>query len=195
MAKRTRERVEIEAPGELRDAVRARGISDELLERALAAGVAIDSLWGWLGWRRMDAADLTALIGWHERFTTGDLRAREATEADGAAFCDLWENSPEEIGDLEITVLRGPDAFAQFRLQRDVHLHVLADGNVLVASCGWARRNVQIAGPARVGALRPGAACAPGLPAAGARRRRPPVLARHEHGAPLDGAVRHHALG
>ena len=94
----------------------------------------------------MDAADLTALIGWHERFTTGDLRAREATEADGAAFCDLWENSPEEIGDLEITVLRGPDAFAQFRLQRDVHLHVLADGNVLVASCGWARRNVQIAG-------------------------------------------------
>ena len=146
MAKRTRERVEIEAPAELRDAVRARGIPDELLERALAAGVAIESLWGWLGWRRMDSADLTALIGWHERFTTGDLRAREATEADGAALCDLWENSPEDIGDLEITVLRGPDAFAQFRLQRDVHLHVLADGNVMVASCGWARRNVQIAG-------------------------------------------------
>ena len=146
MATRTRERVEIEAPADLRDAVRARGIPDELLERALAAGVAIDSLWGWLSWRRMDTADLTALIGWHERFTTGDLRAREATEADGAAFCDLWENSPEEIGDLEITVLRGPDAFAQFRLQRDVHLHVLADGNVLVASCGWARRNVLIAG-------------------------------------------------
>ena len=43
-------------------------------------------------------------------------------------------------------MLRGPDAFAQFRLQRDVQLHVIADGNVLVASCGWARRNVLIAG-------------------------------------------------
>lgn len=146
MAKRTRERVESEAPPELRAAVRARGVPDELLDRALAAGVAVESLWGWLGWRRMDSADLTALVSWHERFTTGDLRAREATEGDAAAFCDLWENSPEDIGDLEITVLRGPDAFAQFRLQRDVHLHVIADGNVLVASCGWARRNVEIAG-------------------------------------------------
>ena len=33
-----------------------------------------------------------------------------------------------------------------FRLQRDVHMHVIADGNVLVASCGWARRNVLVGG-------------------------------------------------
>jgi GNAT superfamily N-acetyltransferase len=143
---RTRERVEIEAPAELRAAVRARGVSDATLDRALAAGVPLQSLQGWLSWRRMDEADLAALIGWHERFTTGDLRAREVTVGDAAAFSDLWENSPEEIGDLEITVLRSPDPFAQFRLQGNVQLNVIADGNVLVASCGWARRNVWIGG-------------------------------------------------
>jgi hypothetical protein len=58
----------------------------------------------------------------------------------------LWANSPEEIGDFEETTLRGPDGFAQFRLQDNVNLNVIADGNVLVASCGWARHNVLVAG-------------------------------------------------
>lgn len=146
MPKRTRERVEVEAPNELRVLLRSRGVPDELLDRALAAGIAVASLWGWSNWRKLDPADLEKQIVWHQRFTTGDLRAREVTEADNAAFCDLWENSPEEIGDLEITVLRGPDGFAQFRLQKNVHLQVIADGNVIVASCGWSRRNVEIAG-------------------------------------------------
>jgi hypothetical protein len=146
MGKRTRERVEIEPPAELRAALRARGVSDAVIERALAAGIAVTSLWSWSSWRTLDEADVERQITWHQRFTTGDLRAREVTEADNAAFCDLWENSPEETGDLEITVLRGPDGFAQFRLQRNVHLQVIADGNVIVASCGWSRRNVEIAG-------------------------------------------------
>ena len=146
MAKRTRERVEIEPPPDLRAALRERGVSDAQLERALAAGLAVGSLWGWLSWRKLGPEDLEQQIRWHERFTTGDLRGREVTEADNAAFCDLWENSPEEIGDFEVTVLRGPDGFAQFRLQRNVHMHVILDGNVLVASCGWSRRNVEIAG-------------------------------------------------
>ncbi len=146
MPKRTRDRVEIEAPPEPRALLRSRDVPDELVDRAHAAGIAVGSLWGWSGWRKLDAADIERQIVWHRRFTTGDLRAREVTEADSAAFCDLWENSPEEIGDLEITVLRGPDAFAQFRLQKGVHLQVIADGNVIVASCGWSRRNVLIAG-------------------------------------------------
>jgi hypothetical protein len=146
VARRTRERVEIETPADLRELLRARGVSDELLDRALAAGVPGGWLWGLSNWRKLDAADLESLITWHQRLTIGDLRGREVTEADNDAFCDLWENSPEEIGDLEITVLRGPDGFAQFRLQRNVHLQVIADGNVLVACVGWSRRNVVIAG-------------------------------------------------
>jgi hypothetical protein len=146
MARRTRERVEMETPPELRAALAARGVPDDLVERALAAGIAVESLWGWASWRKLDPEDLERQLKWHQRFTTGDLRAREVTEADNAAFCDLWANSPEEIGDLEITVLRGPDGFAQFRLQKNVHLQVIADGNVIVASVGWSRRNVEIAG-------------------------------------------------
>ncbi|MFI5317824.1 MAG: hypothetical protein ACHQ6T_19155, partial [Myxococcota bacterium] len=146
MAKRTRERVEIEVPEDLRATLRARGVPDALLQRALEAGVATENLWAWSSWRTLDPADLERQIGWHERFTVGDLRAREVTQADNAAFCDLWANSPEEIGDIEITVLRGPDGFAQFRLQQNVHLQVIADGNVIVASVGWSRRNVEIAG-------------------------------------------------
>ena len=146
MAGRTREQVEIETPEDLRATLAARGVPDELLERALRAGIAPGQLRGWANWRKMDAADVEQQIRWHERFTLGDLRAREVTEADNAAFCELWESSPEEIGELEITVLRGPDGFAQFRLQTNVKLQVIADGNVLVASVGWARRNVEIAG-------------------------------------------------
>jgi len=145
MVKRTRERVEIEPPAELRAALRARGVSDAVIERALAAGIAVTSLWSWLSWRTLDEADVERQITWHQRFTTGDLRAREVTEADNAAFCDLWENSPEETGDLDITVLRGPDGFAVPPAE-NVHLQVIADGNVIVASCGWSRRNVEIAG-------------------------------------------------
>ncbi|HTO70172.1 MAG TPA: hypothetical protein VMR31_09965 [Myxococcota bacterium] len=146
MGKRTRDRVELETPAELREILRARGVSDALIARALAAGLAPGQLVGWSYWRKLDTADVEQLVSWHERWTVGDLRGREVTEADAAAFCELWENSPEELGDVEITVLRGPDAFAQFRLQSDVHMHVLADGNVIVASCGWARRKVEIAG-------------------------------------------------
>jgi hypothetical protein len=146
MAPRTRDRVEVDPPADLRELLRARGVSDALFEHALERGVPVESLWGWSNWRKLDAADLEQLIHWHERFTTGDLRVREVTQGDNDAFCELWASSPEELGNLEITVLRGPDAFAQFRLQSNVHLHVIADGNVLIASCGWARRNVEIAG-------------------------------------------------
>ena len=41
---------------------------------------------------------------------------------------------------------RGPNAFAQYRLQRDVHLLVIADGQRLAASCGFAIRNVLVGG-------------------------------------------------
>src|SRR6267378_125683 len=42
--------------------------------------------------------------------------------------------------------LRGRDAFAQFKLQENVHLPVLALGPQLIACCGFSRRNVLIAG-------------------------------------------------
>ncbi len=117
----------------------------ELAQRIAAARVAIDELKSW-GWMWLSAEQAASQLKWHERLTVGDLRGREAIWSDNQAFSDLWAASPEEIGDWEIIVERGPDAFAQFKLQENVHLPVLALGHELVACCGFSRRNVLIAG-------------------------------------------------
>ena len=118
---------------------------DDLTRRIAALSVPDSSLntWTWYGLNPEQAA---AQLAWHERLTIGDLRGRTAAFTDNDAFCALWADSPEEIGEWEITVERGPDAFAQFKLQENVFLPVLALGNELVACCGFSRRNVLIAG-------------------------------------------------
>lgn len=147
MPRRTRDRIEgVEIPEDLAAATQARGWPEGLLGRALEAGIEPARIWGWLNWRAGDAADIERQIAWHQRLTTGDLRGREVTFGDHDAFCDLWANAPEEIGDFEVTTLRWPNGFAQFRLQERVTLQVIADGNVLVACVGWARRNVLVGG-------------------------------------------------
>lgn len=146
MARRTRTHVEATAPEELRAEAHRRGWPDDLLDRALASGFEADRVWGLLHWRSGTAEDMEKQLAWHERLTCGDLQGREVRSSDNEAFCDLWARAPERIGDLEITTLRGPDGFAQFRLQENVNLQVIADGNVLVASVGWARHNALVAG-------------------------------------------------
>ncbi|HEY6420174.1 MAG TPA: hypothetical protein VIX59_14335 [Candidatus Binataceae bacterium] len=117
----------------------------DLIRRVAELRVPIDELnsWGWVG---LSSDQTAAQLAWHERLTLGDLRGREAAYTDNDAFSDLWADSPEEIGEWEITVERGPDAFAQFKLQENVHLPVLALGHQLIACCGFSRRNVLIAG-------------------------------------------------
>lgn len=117
----------------------------DLTHRIAKAKVSAESLnsWSWYGLSPEKAA---AQLAWHERLTTGDLRGRDAAYTDNEAFSHLWADSPEEIGEWEITVERGPDAFAQFRLQENVFLPVLALGPELIACCGFSRRNVLIQG-------------------------------------------------
>src|SRR6202050_2361167 len=76
--------------------------------------------------------------------TTGDLRGRDATYADNEEFSALWSDSPEEIAGWEIIVERGPDAFAQFRLQQNVQIPILLLGSEIVACCAFSRRKVLI---------------------------------------------------
>jgi hypothetical protein len=124
---------------------RERGWPTELARSISEARVPLDALnsWAWFGLSPEQAA---TQLAFHQRLTTGDLRGRDAAWTDNQAFSDLWADSPEEIGDWEITVERGPDAFAQFKLQENVHLPVLALGSELIACCGFSRRNVLIAG-------------------------------------------------
>ena len=122
-----------------------RGWPPDLTGRVAALQVPIAELNSW-GWSGLSLEQTAAQLAWYERLTSGDLRGREAAYTDNDAFSDLWADSPEEIGEWEITVERSPDAFAQFKLQENVHLPVLALGPQLIACCGFSRRNVLIAG-------------------------------------------------
>src|SRR5260370_10201351 len=125
-----------------------RGWPPELTRRIAALRVPIAELNSW-GWTGLSLEQTASQLGWHERLTSGDLRGRDAAYTDNDAFSDLWADSPEEIGEWVSTVERGPDAFAQFKLQENVHLPVLALGPQLIACCGFSLRNVLV--PARPG--------------------------------------------
>ncbi|HLI81816.1 MAG TPA: hypothetical protein VKV03_17635 [Candidatus Binataceae bacterium] len=118
---------------------------DDLTRRIAQTGVPAAALNSW-NWYSLSAEQAAAQLGWYERLTTGDLRGRDATFADNDAYSALWADAPEEVAGWEITVERGPDAFAQFRLQENVHLPVLALGPELIACCAFSRRNTMIAG-------------------------------------------------
>ena len=129
---------------ELSRIAKERGWPPDLTQRVAALRVPIAELNSW-GWSGLSLEQTAAQLAWHERLTSGDLRGRDAAYTDNDAFSDLWADSPEEIGEWEITVERGPDAFAQFKLQENVHLPVLALGPELIACCGFSRRNVLMA--------------------------------------------------
>src|SRR5258707_12064804 len=130
---------------ELSRIAKERGWPPDLTQRVAAMRVPIAELNSW-GWSGLSLEQTAAQLAWHERLTSGDLRGRDAAYTDNDAFSDLWADSPEEIGEWEIPVERGPDAFAQFKLQENVHLPVLALGPQLIACCGFSRRTVLIAG-------------------------------------------------
>lgn len=124
---------------------KAHGWSDELTRRIARARVPIAALYSW-SWFGLSLEQTAAQLGWYERMTTGDLRGRDATYADNEEFSALWSDSPEEIAGWEIIVERGPDAFAQFRLQQNVQIPILLLGPEIVACCAFSRRKVLIDG-------------------------------------------------
>src|SRR3990172_9572521 len=132
----------VPAPEALRQAARSRRWPAGLLERALNLRVPRGVVDRWLAQDWADPGYVERRVDWHERFTFGTLRGREATLADNEAFADLWANAPEEIGDWEITNERGPNAFAQFRLQENVVLLVIEEAGQLIASCSFAAHKV-----------------------------------------------------
>jgi hypothetical protein len=122
-----------------------RGWSDELTRRIAEARVPLSSLYSWT-WFGLSPDQTAAQLGWYERMTTGDLRGRDANYADNEEFSALWSDSPEEIAGWEIIVERGPDAFAQFKLQQNVQIPILLRGPEIIACCGFSRRKVLIDG-------------------------------------------------
>jgi GNAT superfamily N-acetyltransferase len=85
-------------------------------------------------------------VDWADRVLNGPIRYRQLHRADGDAFSELWANSPEAIGEWDVTVLRGPNSFAQFQLQERPVLNGLFDGGVMVACVSFSLRNTIVAG-------------------------------------------------
>jgi hypothetical protein len=126
---------------------RARGWPEGLAERALAVKTPGFQLEQWLDdgpWPSL--FDIERMIALSETLAAGPYRAREANFRDLEAFEALWANSEEKIGEQFVTVQRGPDSFAQFRLQPGATISVVeADGDLL-ASMVWAPFNCLVGG-------------------------------------------------
>lgn len=119
-------------PASLLARARSLGISDGQLARLLAQDVQQE---------RVEEE-----IEWTDRLRNGSMRFRQLTIADDAAFRQLWANSPEAIGEWDVTVERGEDAFAQFELQERPVLNGLFDGATMVACVSFAIRRTLVGG-------------------------------------------------
>jgi hypothetical protein len=122
-----------------------RGWPGELLERARRIHIPAEVILRWFGW---NAPLLRAEeeVQWAERLLLGSMRFRQLTIADNEAFCELWARSPEQIGDWDVTVERGPNGFASFELQERPVLNGLFDGAVMVACVSFSLRHTFVAG-------------------------------------------------
>ncbi len=135
-----------EIPEDWRGAIEAKGWPVDLVRRALELRVPAGVVDRWLTQPWATQEYIERRLHWHERLTFGSLRGREATQADNEAFADLCANSPEDLGDWEVSTERGPNAFAQFKLQRNVTVLVLEEQGQLIACCAFAMHNALVAG-------------------------------------------------
>lgn len=130
-----------EVPDDLAGRARARGWPDGLLERALGLRVQRSDIEIWLTNPRSTPQEVAGQLGVLERLFDGALRVREATWRDGEALADLYANAAETVGDWRLVVERGPNPFAQFRLQEHPNLQVVECRGVFLAAGAHACRN------------------------------------------------------
>lgn len=135
----------IQSTQSLDDAWEAGGLPPALLEEARALRIPDTLLRRMLHWN-VPVERFEDEVRWARTLAEGRIRFRQLTFADGDAFAELWANSPEEIGEWELTVERGPDAFAQFELQERPVLHGLFDVNTMVACVSFSLRPTIVGG-------------------------------------------------
>lgn len=136
----------IEVPEELRELARKKGWPEEIVERALRLSVSRYSVEWWLTHDRPTVEEFEKFLERRALLMFGTMRVREATWADDEALADLYANSPEEIGDWEVTVERSPYPFAQFRLQEHASITVLEDRGIILAATADSSRNTLVGG-------------------------------------------------
>lgn len=132
-------------PQDLETEWRSRGWPGEVLAEARASRVPDTQLRRLLAWN-VPLARVEAEVRWAALLRNGRIRFRQVTGDDDVAFRELWANSPEEIGDWDVTVERGPNAFAQFELQERPVISALFDGDLMVACVSFSMRRTLAGG-------------------------------------------------
>src|SRR5919108_2435071 len=136
----------LEVPPDLAEAARKRDFPLEIIERARELKVNRGIIDWWLNHQRETPEEARKYLAAREKLMFGTMRARLATWNDDEAIADLYANSPEDIGEWEVTVERSPYPFAQFRLQEHVAISVLEDRGVILAATADSSRNAIIGG-------------------------------------------------
>jgi len=122
-----------------------RGWPPELLREARSLHVPSSELERWLHWGTSPEG-IRLRLDWADKLLNGNIRFRQLTVTDDDQFRELWVNSPEQIGEWDVTVERGPNAFAQFELQERPVLNGLFDGPTLVACVSFSLRRTIVKG-------------------------------------------------
>ena len=136
----------VEVPDELLRAAREKDWPEGLVRRALELRVPRTDVEWWLTHNADRRDRFEQYLGSRERVMFSTLRVREATWQDDEALADLYANSPEEIGDWEVTVERSPYPFAQFRLQEHPNIQVVEDRGIILAAAAHSGRNTIVGG-------------------------------------------------
>lgn len=128
-------RAPIEVPSDLEARASERGWPEGLLRRALELRVPRSDIEFWLGNRHSSPDEVARQLETLARVFDGALRTREATWRDGEALADLYASAPETVGEWRLVVERGPNPYAQFRLQEHPNLQVVECRGILLACC------------------------------------------------------------
>ena len=121
------------------------GWPDGLVERMLHLRIPTYDIEHWLD-HHTDWEQLGKFLDAKERVMSGTIKVREATWSDGEGVAELYANSPEDVGDFEVTVERSPYPFAQFRLQEHPNIQLVEDRGVVLAAAAHSARNTLIGG-------------------------------------------------
>ncbi len=122
-----------EAPPELVRRAAEKGWPPELLQRFVNISMPERRIEEALD-QGVPAKDAEHWIEMRERLTFGTIQSRIAMSNDVDALVTLFASSPEEIGDWEVTVERGPYPFAQFKLQEEAYIRLTMDRGIAVAA-------------------------------------------------------------
>jgi hypothetical protein len=121
------------------------GWPDGFVERMLQLRIPTYDIEHWLDHHK-DWQYLSKFLDAKERIMSGTIKVREAFWSDAEAVAEMYANSPEDVGDFEVTVERSPYPFAQFRLQEHANIQIVEDRGVVLAAAAHSARNTLIEG-------------------------------------------------